>query len=447
MIVSSGYVLYKPTIMIVSGRRASLLLFIGDIVAFCLALYFTLWLRYASVPDAATLAPHIIPFSLLFVLWALVFYSSGLYSKRLALFPSRLPDALLKTQAANIIFAALFFFLIPSFGIAPKTILALYLVVSLILIALWRLVLYPRMSLSRSRERTVLIASGVEADELFAEVNGNPRYGIEFSSREPGDSRTTTIVADSANMTATLTLYASGARNVVAFEDLYEEVFDRIPLSRLAGAWFGENVAAEDSLFYAFIKRSIDIVGGVVMGIVVVILVPFIWFANLVEGSGALFITQERIGRAGASIKAYKFRSMTKNLSASGEWVKEGENRVTRVGNFLRVTSLDEFPQFVNVLKGEISLIGPRSDIRGLGERLAEALPYYNERYLITPGITGWAQINQQYEQGNLSPQSIEETKVRLAYDFYYLKHRSLGLDVMIALKTIKKMFFRVSSW
>jgi lipopolysaccharide/colanic/teichoic acid biosynthesis glycosyltransferase len=138
---------------------------------------------------------------------------------------------------------------------------------------------------------------------------------------------------------------------------------------------------------------------------------------------------------------------MTKNLAASGEWTTEGENRVTRVGNFLRVSSLDEFPQWINVLRGEISLIGPRSDIEGLGKRLAEAIPYYNARYIVKPGITGWAQVNQQYEQGSISPQSIEETKTRLAYDFYYLKNRSLGLDIVIALRTVKRMLFRVSSW
>ena len=138
---------------------------------------------------------------------------------------------------------------------------------------------------------------------------------------------------------------------------------------------------------------------------------------------------------------------MTKNLHASGQWLGEGDNRVTTVGSFLRVTSLDEFPQCLNILAGQLSLIGPRSDILGLGQRLEKELPYYEARYLVTPGITGWAQINQQYEQGHLSPQSVAETKVRLAYDFYYLKHRSLGLDLVIALKTLKRMFFRVSSW
>ena len=114
--------------MIIAGRRASLLLFVGDLIAFAVSLYLTLWLRYGSLPHIESLAPYTVPFALLFALWVLVFYSSGLYSKRFALFPSRLPDALFQTQLANILFAAIFFFLIPSFGITPKTILALYFV-------------------------------------------------------------------------------------------------------------------------------------------------------------------------------------------------------------------------------------------------------------------------------------------------------------------------------
>ncbi|KKW39674.1 MAG: Exopolysaccharide biosynthesis polyprenyl glycosylphosphotransferase [Parcubacteria group bacterium GW2011_GWA1_54_9] len=434
--------------MIIGGRRTSLLLFVGDCVAFALSLYLTLWLRYLEVPDETLLAPYVIPFTFLFVLWTLVFYSAGLYGKRPALFPSRLPNALLKTQTANILFAALFFFLIPAFGIAPKTILALYLLVSLVLIFIWRLVVYPRVSARRFREHAVLIAKGAEADELFAEVNGNPRYGIEFSSREKREGNGTILVVDKANIDEiVVNAFAREGRQVVAFEDMYEEVFDRIPLSQLGRAWFRENATSADPFRYMFAKRCIDIVGGLVMGLVTLVATPFIFIANICEGPGPLFLRQIRFGKHGMPIRVYKFRSMQKDIPASGQWTHEGENHVTRVGAFLRQTSLDEFPQFINVIRGELSLIGPRSDILGLGERLAEALPYYRARYLIVPGITGWAQINQQYEPGNVSPQSIEETKVRLAYDFYYLKHRSLGLDIIIALKTFKRMFFRLSSW
>ncbi len=414
--------------MIIGSRRASFLLFVGDLTAFAVSLYITLWLRYGTLPSAEVLTPYLVPFAFLFALWILVFYSAGLYSKHLILFASRLPDAIIKTQVVNIVLAALFFFLIPMFGIAPKTILVLYFVVSLALILFWRLALYPRVSARSSRERATLISTSNEADELYSEVNHNPRYGIEFISRS--SDTVATFVVDATN-----------------FEDVYAEVFDRIPLSQLERAWFRENVTSVDSFWYHLAKRSIDIVGGIVMGLITLVIAPFIYFANFFEGRGPLFLRQVRFGKGGTEIHIYKFRSMQKDISASGEWTHEGENRITKVGAFLRRTSLDEFPQFINILRGELSLVGPRNDILGLGRRLALALPYYEARYLVTPGITGWAQINQQYEQGNVSPQSIQETKVRLAYDFYYLKHRSLGLDLVIMLKTFKRMLFRLSSW
>jgi len=406
------------------------------------------------IPDAILLAPYVVPFVFLFALWILVFYSTGLYGKRLSLFPSRLPDALLGAQIANILFAALFFFLVPVFGIAPKTILALYLFISLAFIFFWRLALYPRFSLRSSRERAILLANGEEADKLFAEVNGNLRYGIEFCSRKLEGANAKILVVDTAYADATRIMpliynltHVGHRYQFVSFENMYEEIFDRVPLSQLEHAWFLENVASANSFFYAVIKRLTDIVGGIAMGVVTLVAIPFVYAANLCEGSGSLFITQERLGQYGSRIKVYKFRSMQKNIAASNEWTNEGENRITKVGSFLRRTSLDEFPQFINVIRGELSLIGPRNDILGLGKRLMQALPYYEARYLVVPGITGWAQINQQYEPGNVSPQSIEENKVRLAYDFYYLKHRSLGLDIIIMLKTVKRMFFRVSSW
>jgi len=447
--------------MIIGGRRVAFFLFVGDIATFIVALYLTLWLRYLTFPNTATLAPYVIPSAFLFLFWTLVFYSAGLYSKRLTLFPNRLADALFKTQLANILFAALFFFSIPALGITPKTILVLYLIISLALIFFWRLTVFPFLSVRRSRERAVLIANGKEANELFIEVNGNPRYGVEFCIHVKSEAladtsvvlaeiertRATMLVIDLSHTSVPHVSNLARRYQLVAFEDMYEEVFDRIPLSQLGKAWFRENVVSVDPFWYVFAKRCIDIMGGIVMGLLTIVIAPCIFVANLFEGSGPLFLKQERLGRYGTRMMVYKFRSMQKSVIASSEWTHEGENRVTKVGAFLRRTSLDEFPQFIHIITGDLSLIGPRSDIRGLGERLTQALPYYEARYMVVPGITGWAQINQQYEPGNVSPQSIEETKVRLAYDFYYLKHRSLGLDTIIALRTIKRMFFRLSSW
>jgi lipopolysaccharide/colanic/teichoic acid biosynthesis glycosyltransferase len=453
--------------MIYGRRRAPALLFIGDIAVFAFSLYVTLILRTGALPSRSMLENHVAPFAVLFVLWALVFYMSGLYGKGTILFKSHQPQALVRTQVANIVLAALFFFLVPGVGIAPKTNLLIYLVVSLVFIFVWRLALYPRISIRRSRAKAVLIAGGPEALELAEEVNSNPRYHLtfvlvyspeEFLALTP-EKRVATIPehldAVVADMAACNTygllphLYdlpqARQGYEIIDFADLYEEIFDRIPLSLLDQGWFLENVTTEDTLWYTVPKRLIDLVGGLAMGVVTIVALPFVWLALRLEGSGPLFITQDRLGSRGSHIRTYKFRSML--MADEGVWEGENDNRVTRVGAILRQTSLDEFPQFVNVLKGELSLIGPRNDVASLGKRLREALPHYNMRYIVKPGITGWAQINQQYEQGNLSPQSIRETTVRLAYDFYYLKHRSLGLDLVIALKTVKRMLFRLSAW
>ena len=453
--------------MIYGGTRAPALLFFGDVAVFALSLWLTLLLRTGALPTANLLEDHVGPFSILFIIWVLVFYMSGLYGKGTILLKSHLPQALLRTQVANIVLAALFFFLVPGIAIAPKTNLAIYLVVSLLLIFLWRLAIYPRISVKGTRARAVLIAAGPDAAHLMKEVNGNPRYPFAFVDvRTPEDFLALTdaerrtlipddidaIVADIAACNAhglLPVLYdlprGIGNYDIVDFTDLYEEAFDRIPLSLLDQAWFLEHATLEDPFWYTIPKRLIDLAGGVAMGIVTLIATPFVWLALRLEGPGPLLIAQERIGQHGSLMRVYKFRSMSH--VDQGAWKGETENRVTRVGAILRQTSLDEFPQFWNILKGDISLIGPRNDIRSLGERLKAELPYYAMRYAVCPGITGWAQINQQYEPGNMSPQSVEETKVRLAYDFYYLKHRSLGLDLVIALKTIKRMFFRLSNW
>lgn len=453
--------------MIYGGRRAPALLFFGDIAVFAAALWLTLFIRTGGLPSMDMLRDHAGPFAVLFLVWSLIFYISGLYGKGIILFKSHQPQALVRTQVANIIIAALFFFLVPGVGIAPKTNLAIYLVVSVLLVFFWRLALYPKLSDRRTRAKAMLIASGPDAEMLVREVNENPRYHLifsrvlspeEFLACSPEEQRAlmpegaSIVVADIPACNAHGLLPALydmppgiGAYDIVDFSDLYEEVFDRIPLSLLDQGWFLEHVSQTESMWYSFPKRVVDIVGGLMMGLVTLIAAPFVWAALRSEGPGPLLIRQDRYGARGTYIRTFKFRSM--RFVDEGVWEGENENRVTRVGAFLRRVSLDEFPQFLNVLAGELSLIGPRNDIKSLGKRLADALPYYLMRYSVKPGITGWAQINQQYEQGNLSPQSVEETRVRLAYDFYYLKHRSLGLDLVIALKTMKRMFFRLSNW
>lgn len=449
-----------------SQQRTSLL-FLGDVVILFSSLWLTLLVRYAAVPSDLLFNDHIAAFAPLFVVWLLVFYMSGLYGKRIILFKTALFGAIVKTQLANIILGALYFFFVPGIGLAPKTNLFLYLLISLALILCWRIYVFPRISRPLNQEQAALIGSGPDIEELAAEVNGNPRYNLAFPivaapadvaqdvdafAKRLKEANISLLVIDTENDALRPLLpklyelaFIESRYPLANFYEMYEEVFDRVPLSMLQYDWFLKNLPASGSFVYPLAKRLIDLVGGIAMGLVTLVALPFVALAIKLESKGPVFIAQIRLGENGRRIRSYKFRSMTS--SDAGAWSGETQNKVTKVGAVLRQTSLDEFPQFVNVLKGEISLIGPRNDIEGLAGRLSEALPYYQVRYIVKPGITGWAQINQQYEQGNISPQSVEETKMRLAYDFYYIKNRSLALDIVIALKTVKRMLFRVSSW
>jgi lipopolysaccharide/colanic/teichoic acid biosynthesis glycosyltransferase len=431
-----------------------------------------LLVRYFAWPSRQIFMLHLVPFTMFFVVWLLIFFMMGLYDQHTTFYRARLPERILRVQIGNIILAALFFFFVPVFQIAPKTNLILYLIISFVILVWWRLWIFPRI-FRGYRSEALLIADDKEMEEHANEINNNSRYPFYFSNMISIDSLSDGALGD--RIFAALRneklrfvvidikhrklvnilphLYKPLFSNVqfIDARELYEEIFERVPLSVLEdGESFEYLTGTQTGLAYETIKRFIDLLGGLIMGIFTIAVTPFIWFAMYLEGPGPLFITQERFGKHGARIRVFKFRTMTFNDAASASWVKEGEkveNKVTKVGAFLRLTSLDEFPQFINVIMGDISLVGPRNDIIGLGERLADAIPLYNMRYRVKPGITGWAQINQQYEQGNISPQSIEETKVRLAYDFYYIRHRSLLLDIVIALKTFKRMVFRVSSW
>ncbi len=452
----------------------AVLLLSGDVAIFVFSLWLAMLVRSGGLPSVAQFYNELVPFCVLFALWVLIFYIAGLYSKSTVLFKSRMLGAIFNTQIINIVLAALFFFVIPYFGITPKTVLAIYLVISLSLIFLWRLLIFPRLTSPAVRERAAVIGVGLEVDELVQEINSNPRYPLYIDhTQDPAllttagfpqfieklTQRGTVLLIVDLEHTALREVqplvydlvFINRLMRFVDLNLLYEEVFDRVPLLLLNYEWFLSNLTRPASGFYLTIKRLVDIAGAMAMGAVTVVATPFVWIAMLIEDRGPLFITQERMGMHGSLIRTYKFRSMSFNDSASASWIHENgsrvePNRITRVGAFLRTTSLDEFPQFVNVRSGQVSLGGPRNDIAGLGTRLMQAIPYYNVRYAVRPGITGWAQINQHYEPGNISPQSIAETKMRLAYDFYYIKNRSVALEVIIMLKTLKRMFFRIGS-
>ena len=451
--------------MTIANRKGQLLLFVGDLILFSFALWLSLVVRSLSAPSFTTFYNHLAPFSLLFIAWVLVFFIAGLYDKHTMLFKHDLPNVIFNALLGNVIIAALFFFLVPYFEIAPKTILVIYLIISFALIVLWRLYLYPLFGL-RKRQGAILIGSGKEAKELEEEVNGNRRYPFEFvhtvdlaKVTNPNDISKTVlghigpdnasvIVCNTKNeqVEPLLPLFYNLSFlhthfHFIDINKMYEEVFERVPLSQLHYDWFLDNISTTPHEFYDALKRLLDMAIAAILGLLMLIIYPFVYLAIKLEDQGPVLITQERIGQHNENITVHKFRTM--GAMEHGVWLTESANKVTRAGAFLRSTSIDELPQVWDVLRGDLSFIGPRSDITQLGARLAETIPYYSMRYAIKPGISGWAQINQKYAPGNISPQSVEESKVRLAYDLYYVKNRSFVLDLKIALKTLRVMFAR----
>jgi len=190
---------------------------------------------------------------------------------------------------------------------------------------------------------------------------------------------------------------------------------------------------------YSIFKRVIDIIASIFIGIFLIIIFPFVAFSIKIEDTGKVFVVQERVGQGGKLFKLRKFRSM--KVDDEGKWVQEDDTRHTKVGKFIRKTRIDELPQVWNLFIGDISLIGPRPDIKKLWYDLSAEIPYYQIRNIVKPGLSGWAQITQ-----NLPPQNMEDTKIRLSYDLYYIKHRSILLDLKIALRTIKTLISRSGS-
>lgn len=216
---------------------------------------------------------------------------------------------------------------------------------------------------------------------------------------------------------------------------LYEEMTSRVPVHHLESDWIIRSFVDElhVSGIYELTKRLIDIVGALVGLLIFIVLLPFLAFAVWVDTGSPVFYSQERLGKGGIRFKIFKFRSMHQDSEMDGGpyTTMENDPRVTRVGGFLRRSRLDELPQFWSVLRGEMSLVGPRAERPSLVKEYQKQIPFYRARLLVKPGLTGWAQINYGYVS------SVTETVVKLEYDLYYIKHRRLAMDVSIILRTI----------
>ncbi|MDD5068462.1 MAG: exopolysaccharide biosynthesis polyprenyl glycosylphosphotransferase [Candidatus Pacebacteria bacterium] len=447
--------------MVTSHKKEPFLLFVGDFVSFLIALWVMLVFRYGSIPSRELFISHIFAFSFLFIISIIVFFIAGLYDNQVLLTKKDLPTLILNAQLLNSIIAVVLFYFFPFLGLTPKTNLFLFLVVSSIVIVIWRQWGTRHISFRRY-QNAILLGSGEEMEELEKEIRRSSRYGMTIVSSfdlGKGDIRTEKLVSDIREQNASLIvidlehekirpilsdLYSLIFSEIrfVNFSDLYADIFGRIPISLVRHEWFLENVSSSPHIVYDFLKRLMDISLSLILGLLSLLLYPFVYLLIKIDDGGGLWSVQERVGRHNVSIQVVKFRTMS-IANDRAEWNENNDNKVTRVGKFLRQTRIDELPQLWNVLKGDLSLIGPRPEFPLPVKEYAKEIPFYNVRHLIKPGLSGWAQIYHEDHPHHGDPDKIRKTREKLSYDLYYIKHRSFGLDIKIALRTLQILLSR----
>ena len=295
----------------------------------------------------------------------------------------------------------------------------------------YRIVAYVESENSGNDDLGYPFLQYVKTEDLVQFINENSLFEIVIASQKTED-----ITVELYQQL--LHLLESG-HTIREYNQVYEDKTQRIPVHYITRDFykFFPFSRSNNNQFYLVGTKIVEILVslfGLAFG---VLLVPFLLFGNAIGNRGKLFYTQERVGKNGKLFSILKFRTMIENAEAQGVvFSSPNDRRITPLGKFLRRSRIDEIPQFVNILKGDMAVIGPRPERPFFVKEISEIMPFYETRHVIKPGLTGWAQVNYSYGE------SIEDSLVKLQYDLYYIKHRSIFLDMNIVIKTISTVLF-----
>ena len=440
--------------MISQIKVKQLALLVGDGLFMFLALFFALLLRHFEVPGEHVLYNHARVFSLNFVVWLLIFYISGLYNLNLAINRSKFIESSLKAITASALFSVFYFYIFSFVGISPKTILLIYFVVYLMLYFAWRFSYFRGLKNRVPRINLAIIGENKNVHEIISDIQKRSHLGYDIKiivdRVEDVEELKNQILREKINEVIIATdIRKSESVKRLLFECLklnvnltnltqfYEGLKGKIHLELIDRAWFVENFNKMNSKWFNATKRCYDVVISFVIFIVSAPLWPIVIALIKLDSRGPIFFCQTRVGKNEEEFTLIKFRTMSVSNNDESLTIKE-DPRITRFGSFLRTTRIDEIPQVLNVLRGDMSIIGPRPERPGFVHKLSREIPFYSVRMLIKPGITGWDQISGEYH----SP-SYSDTISKLQNDFYYIKNRSLYLDISILLKTIATVLSR----
>jgi len=423
-------------------------LFSGDVFLLYLSLLITVFLGFLNEFSSEIFVLHFLPFSLIYFSWLIVFYIFGLYDLHLVKTKTSFYAQGVGAILVGLMLGMLFFYALPFFGITPKTNLVLNALIFGVLFFAWRNLFYRLFSV-RFSTKISIIGKGLRVENLKNEISKRPYLGYELTQFNSQENFLNQIKKNNINTVVFTEEYESNPRLLKAlyfcspakvnFLDIaraYELITEKIPLDTTSRSWFLENIRERERGLYDKIKRGLDVV---LASLLLVLTLPF-WILMAIfiklEDMGPVFYSQERIGKNGKSFILYKFRSMRVGAEkGKAVWAKKEDKRITRIGKLLRTIHFDELPQMINVLKGDISLVGPRPERLEFVKELEKKIPHYHLRHIIKSGFTGWAQIKFRYGR------SVMDSHEKFQYDLYYIKNRGLLLDIGILLKTLQLFF------
>ncbi|HLP86301.1 MAG TPA: exopolysaccharide biosynthesis polyprenyl glycosylphosphotransferase [Candidatus Paceibacterota bacterium] len=427
-------------------NRAGLIIF-GDFIAFLISFLLLVSLFFKGQDTSSVINSHAIPFTILYLSWVLIFYVFGLYD----LFSIKPTIPYLKRWIIAIVCAfavgILFFYFIPIFGISPKINLIIQVVGFGILSFFFRRTIYMFFSKAITRP-AMLIGESFYLSELEKTILRNPQIGlsvvghlnsIDEIKMDEKNFKDLIIILDKnikIEDKDILSLYRKGVE-IIDTAKAYEKYLYKIPVEYINLSFIVEDVEIKKDIFYTITTRIIDTIFSI---IALIISSPLLLISSLfiyMYDKGPIFYTQERVGINEKVFKLYKLRSMIIDSEKDGAKWSTGKNdtRITPIGRVIRKLHIDEIPQMINILKGDISLVGPRPERPEFVNILNKDIPYYSFRHVIRPGFTGWAQIKYVYAN------TVKDSKEKFEYDLYYIKNRNIFLDFGIILRTIQIIF------
>jgi exopolysaccharide biosynthesis polyprenyl glycosylphosphotransferase len=436
-----------------------------DVLLMGAALFAALTVRLGHLPENTTSRELFIAFVPVFAAWIAIFYVNGLYLVEDWSSAANLLRKLAQNLIGCGVVAAILFYLTRGPALAPKTILLLTIVffglaawcsralLGLLTATLWR------------KRRIAFIGFNEDTRALTDWIQLHPARGLEVVAVHSTSPETAPVgievITDFARITAGVMSGAiddlvindslhddpqQGAAvfrllsfpvRLLRFTNLYEETLRRVPLGSINDFWFIENMGQVSANPYDQIKRTIDVILALVALIVTLPFWPLFAAMIKIDSCGPVYFRQQRVGKGGTEFQIIKFRTMW-NLPHGFAPTRENDERITRIGRLFRMLRIDELPQLLNVLRGDMSLVGPRPERPELVNHLETEIPYYRQRMMIRPGLTGWDQVCGEYHSA-----AVADTYKKLQFDLFYIKNRSLFLDLTILLKTAQTIVSR----